>query len=403
MSNLGQTLKWELFRNFGEGVSQALYQSLSLIVLVTAFAKTDFTHWYEAMISSAGFVGMMLAPFYVSLLAKGGFKKSTLIAWPTLVSGLLLIVIATGTTAASFAVLCFFAFVILPMRLPLVTSIYADNFPSDRRGKYSSYALMVAQSTTVAFYFFGGRWLEYQMDNYTWLFFIAALVVCLSSYSASKIPTEVHEKSATTNFLKSLSLIKEDRAFGLVLVVWFMFGFANLWIMPIRVNFLDEQLHLSAFEMSLVLGVIPEAARFVFTPVWGRIYDKVHFIKLRMLLNVFLLISIAMFFWSTTIVGVAVASILFGMGLSGGRLAWGIWVSKMAPKNRIAEYMAVHVFLTGLRGTVGPFIGFWVLGLLTGTAHAYQILAALSCALIGLSLVGLYQMLPNKRFSDSRF
>ncbi|MCH7499804.1 MAG: MFS transporter, partial [Nitrospinae bacterium] len=35
------------------------------------------------------------------------------------------------------------------------------------------------------------------------------------------------------------------------------------------------------------------------------------------------------------------------------------WVTKYAPPGKVAAYMSVHVFLTGVRGTLGPLVGFW--------------------------------------------
>ena len=53
-----------------------------------------------------------------------------------------------------------------------------------------------------------------------------------------------------------------------------------------------------------------------------------------------------------------VASAFLGLGFAGGDIAWNLWVTKYAPPERTADYMAVHVFLTGLRGLVAPSIGF---------------------------------------------
>ena len=38
-----------------------------------------------------------------------------------------------------------------------------------------------------------------------------------------------------------------------------------------------------------------------------------------------------------------------------------MWVTKLAPANRVADYMSVHTFFTGVRGVLAPIIGFSVL------------------------------------------
>lgn len=41
-------------------------------------------------------------------------------------------------------------------------------------------------------------------------------------------------------------------------------------------------------------------------------------------------------------------------------MAWALWVTKFAPPGRVADYMSVHTFLTGIRGVMAPFIAFQV-------------------------------------------
>ena len=51
---------------------------------------------------------------------------------------------------------------------------------------------------------------------------------------------------------------------------------------------------------------------------------------------------------------------LMGWGMGGGNVAWAMWVTKYAPKDRTADYMSVHTFLTGTRGLIGPVIAFYL-------------------------------------------
>jgi hypothetical protein len=49
---------------------------------------------------------------------------------------------------------------------------------------------------------------------------------------------------------------------------------------------------------------------------------------------------------------------LWGLANAGGNVTWGLWVTKLAPKHAVAEYMSVHTFLTGVRGLLAPMIAF---------------------------------------------
>ncbi len=52
-------------------------------------------------------------------------------------------------------------------------------------------------------------------------------------------------------------------------------------------------------------------------------------------------------------------AVLYGVSGAGGDVAWSLWVTKMAPPDRVADYMAVHTFFTGLRGVVAPTLAFY--------------------------------------------
>lgn len=56
-----------------------------------------------------------------------------------------------------------------------------------------------------------------------------------------------------------------------------------------------------------------------------------------------------------------IGQIFFGIAHAGGDIAWGMWVTKLAPANRVADYMSVHTFFTGVRGVLAPIVGFGVL------------------------------------------
>ena len=36
-------------------------------------------------------------------------------------------------------------------------------------------------------------------------------------------------------------------------------------------------------------------------------------------------------------------------------------MTKIAPHEKVSSYMSIHMALTGFRGTLAPFIGYWIL------------------------------------------
>jgi MFS family permease len=56
--------------------------------------------------------------------------------------------------------------------------------------------------------------------------------------------------------------------------------------------------------------------------------------------------------------GLVVSAVIYGISNAGGDVAWGLWVTKFAPPERVADYMSVHTFLTGVRGVLAPIVAF---------------------------------------------
>ena len=70
-------------------------------------------------------------------------------------------------------------------------------------------------------------------------------------------------------------------------------------------------------------------------------------------------VGVGLFFISKNLLVIGVAAAFIGLAFAGGSIAWNLWITKYAPPGKATAYMSVHVFLTGVRGTIGPMIGFW--------------------------------------------
>jgi hypothetical protein len=84
---------------------------------------------------------------------------------------------------------------------------------------------------------------------------------------------------------------------------------------------------------------------------------------------------------------------LWGMANAGGNVTWALWVTKLAPKHAVAEYMSVHTFLTGMRGLVAPALGFGMVKVMSFDTFA------ILCGLTILSASGFITV--RRRWSDS--
>ena len=210
------------------------------------------------------------------------------------------------------------------------------------------------------------------------------------SMGHNSMPSKVIEKSSHNHPFGNFEYIFKDREFGYILLTWFIMGFANLWVLPLRIDYVASstyEIEASPMIVALIITIIPETIRFLFIPFWARFFDRMNFIILRMILNVLFGTGIAIFFISKNLLIICIGSALIGLAFAGGSIAWALWVTKYAPPEKVSAYMSVHVCLTGVRGTIGPIIGYWVANQVGPTITGF-----ISC---GLMILATVMLLPE--------
>ena len=80
--------------------------------------------------------------------------------------------------------------------------------------------------------------------------------------------------------------------------------------------------------------------------------------------SVLLTMYVGAFFTGSSNVGLLIGSITLGVAIAGGDLMWMLWVTKFAPAHRVADYMGLHTFFTGIRAVLAPLLAFAVVGVL---------------------------------------
>jgi MFS family permease len=221
---------------------------------------------------------------------------------------------------------------------------------------------------------------------------MAVFLLCaaFSSFCLSRCPTSaIHPDPERTAF-SGLRYIRTDRVFRQTLISWMILGFANLMLIPLRVDYLANPkygLNLSTSQVALLIGVIPNLARFFLAPFWGSLFDRVNFFMLRICVNMGFAIGILSFFMSDAFPGLVFGAVLFGISVAGGDVAF-------APAGRVAEYMAIHSFFTGVRGIIAPFAGFYLAQELS--------LATLAAISTGLIVLASALLIPEYRLEKVR-
>lgn len=352
------TYRHELWRASSAGILETAGSTFLLLIAV---------QWYQAggvekaLVAGGGSLGLLLSPLVVSGVTASG--------WPPSAAAARLLALGAAAFLVTAAVphrLVFIAGSVVGMAaaaaiIPLLTQMYQENYPESERGRRFSRTVMVRIAAAALFSKLAGEALNHQLQHFPVLLLIFGLALAFASFCLSRCPTRPIARDGGAHPLRAWRFVREDALFRRTLVCWMLMGFANLMMLPLRVEYLaSPQYHhaRSVGMIALLTGVIPNLVRLVLSPVWGHLFDRMNFFALRVTLNLGFAIGILTFFLSDTLTGLVMGAVVFGISNAGGDVAWSLWVTKFAPPPRVADYMSVHTFLTGVRGVLAPLCAF---------------------------------------------
>ena len=343
------------------GVLEAGWATFALLTAIRYFDASDT---YKAFIAGAAPIGFLLTPLTLYLAANYSTTPSRACSFIFAVTAFLLVGASLAQSLLFFTLFVVMSQVAAVQQGPLMLQVYTTNYAPNERGKRMAWPFVLTAFCSIGFAFLGGRALDQKIEIYHWIFISMALAAIVSAIACLKIPSTHLSREHVGNPWQNLRLIWEDRLFGFLLVSWMLLGLGNLIALPIRVEYLADPAHgidASNTSIAILMLVVPSIARILSTKMWGHFFDRLHFVTTRNLLNIFFLASIMCFFFTTNIYVLALAMAFQGMAFGGGRIFWSLWVTKISPDEKASSYMSVHMALTGLRGTIAPFIGYAIL------------------------------------------
>lgn len=343
------------------GILETGWSTFALVIAIRHF-EADET--IKAWITGAGPMGFLLAPISLYIAARLKLCAHQACAILFAASALLLCIVAGAKYLSIYCLAIVFSQVCAVQCTPFMLKIFTDHYAPNERGQRMSRPFILAALSAIAFSVWGGSALDNSLQNYPLIFIIMALSgFALAQLSRRFVSTPITQ-THTGNPWQNLSLMWQDRFFGYLLFAWMLLGFGNLITLPIRIEYLADPkygINASNTTISILMLVIPACTRIASTPLWSRLFDKASLITNRNILNLFFLLSIAGFFYSTNLLVIGLSMAAFGIALGGGKILWSLWVTKIAPAEKSPAYMSIHMALTGARGTLAPFIGYWIL------------------------------------------
>ncbi len=381
------TFRFDAGRMFCAGILESAANTFLLLIAVKHFHAGPLP---KSFIAAAGSVGLLLSPVAVTLVQRLRWPATLGVSRLFAIGAACFVLMAAAPVLWIYVPLCVVAMTLSSAVIPLMTETYHVNYPADIRGKLYARAFTLRIAGAMLSAWAGGRLLDWRPDAFPALLLTFGAAFAVASWCARRIPSRPLHDDGAAHPLHAMRFVREDRVFRQTLIVWMFMGFANLMMLPMRVEFLGNPRHglaRSAAEIAFLTGVVPNLARLVMNPVWGWLFDRMDFFALRTTLNIGFALGILAFFTSDTTTGLVVGAIIYGISNAGGDVAWGLWVTKFAPPGRVADYMGVHTFLTGVRGVAAPVVAFQLV-------QRYP-LASLGWASAGMIVVSTLLLLPE--------
>ncbi len=365
------TYRIEKWRAVPMGVLETATGTFLLLIAVQAYqaGATD-----KAMIAAGANVGLLLTPFVVQAVERRRIRISHGAAAIAALGTVAFFIAALFPTLSIYVLAAVFGAACLSALTPLVIQVYQDNYPAAQRGHLFSRTTVIRVAAAAVFAELAGRLLTTNIELFRWLLFLFAAAFALAALLLRRIPSQPLTPLESRNPMRGLRYLRDDRVFRMTMTVWMLMGFANLMMTPLRIEYLANPkygLALNPQEIALLIAIIPALVRLVLSPAWGWLFDRMNFFVLRITINLAFGASILVFFTGDSWAGLILGSIVFGVAVSGGDLAWSLWITKFAPPHLVADYMSVHTFFTGVRGVLAPLL-------------AFQLIAVVSMATMGI-------------------
>ena len=358
------TYKWERIRSLLVGMIEVIWQPGASVALLIAIRYFDADIFSKSIVSASNFLGFLIAPFSLSLFAKWGKPITRNMGLLYVATALLLTGAAFSQSIGFYVLLMALAHITLMQHLPMNTEMYGTHFTTDHRGHRISTVFLIAGSVSACASLVVGRVLDIHLNGFRFIYLIAALCALGVAVCLHQIPSIPLDRHKVGNPLHNVGLIKRDKLFAWMLFAWMLLGFGNLMTLPLRIEYMANPefgINASNQVILLITGVTPLIARLVMTRMVGKLFDRMNLVTLRIFLNLLLLSSILLFFSTQNLWVMGIGMALLGCGMAGGRILWTLWVTKLAPPGQTSAYMSVHMLSTGLRGSIAPFLGYFLI------------------------------------------
>ena len=346
-----------------------MYPLESSVLLTIAIKTFDAPALTKGVLAAAGGFGLLASPFVTAISRRSGRPVMHIAAFVLVLSSVGFLFALTGSLVA-LVVGAIVGGASVNAVVPLTTLTYERNFPVETRGKRVARGMSLRVGVSAVVGLAMGSFLKHNPTQWWVVVAAGAIAAAVQAVCFALIPSTALARvpGVANRPWPHFDLLGTDRQLRLTLGSWMLMGFGNLMLLPLRVEYLAKPqygIEADARKIALMTVVIPSIVRLLCIPVFGVVFDRLSFFTARILVNVLFATYIGAFFTGTSDAGLIFGAVALGVGGAGGDLMWTLWVTKFAPSDRVADYMGLHTFFTGVRAVAAPILGFAIIGKLS--------------------------------------
>ena len=379
---------------------------VSLLAAVVVEKTLGGTAWHLSALAAAVPASMLLAPMLAQLGRRVGMKA--VVVGAAIACSVFMVAQAAPLPVTWFTAVACAMFLTSGPTIVAETTLYKANYPDTHRGWTVGLLRMFAFAAAGLVGLGAGQCLDLWPTSYHIIFPVGGVLALLASVYYARIRVRGREfqggsggsRGSRLGLAEAVAVVRKDRRFVIYEIGYILAGSANFIGFPFIVKSLNEDLHARALAIVVVLALIPNLLQAVTSPFWGRWLDRVSPMTARVIFGILLMGSYGSFL-AGSLWGVyslfCVGAVLRGLLLGGSMVVWATGSLYFAgTRDAAPAYTSVHVSLTGLRGSIMPFvgavlyerIGAWTFGVSVVLAGASTLLFVAYVVLERLGAVG---------------
>lgn len=359
--------------------------ALQDVILKKSLLASDFQVTMLIFLTSSAF---LFSIYGAEIINRSNNQSRTIIVM-AIVSRLFLLIIPFFENP-NFFIFCIAAMSYTDSLIkPSWNTVFKHNYSDEKRSVLYSYASSLYTVIVLIITTLLGYLLDFNYELYKVFYPLAGIFDILAYINLAKMikigsSGNHHDNKFTgkisAKLLKDILILpirnlvrifRENKPFFRFEMYFFLYGVAFMVASPAVPIFLVENLELDYTPISIAKGLVFYSATILITPAMGRFHGVGNptkfcgYLFLSLILYPLLMLSIKYFGVVNHIVSENVLLYLtyffFGIVMSGVTLSWNLSSIYYAPNLQVANYQAVHITLTGVRGVFAPFIGFLIL------------------------------------------